>query len=70
VVVYVYQDGTVFEVEFATLSGEAVAIVALEKTQRELLVTGNAGTPRWMANIYAQESFRYRSLNHGAECRL
>ncbi len=32
-VVHVYQDGTMFEVEFSTLTGETVAIVALEKTQ-------------------------------------
>ena len=32
-VVHVDQDGTVIEMEFSTLTGEDVAIVALEKTQ-------------------------------------
>jgi hypothetical protein len=32
-VVHVYQDGSAFEVEFSTLTGETVAIISLEKTQ-------------------------------------
>jgi hypothetical protein len=30
-VVHVYRDGSAFEVEFSTLTGETVAIVSLEK---------------------------------------
>jgi hypothetical protein len=32
-VIHVYQDGSVFEVEFSTLTGETVAVVSLGQTQ-------------------------------------
>jgi hypothetical protein len=32
-VVHVYQDGGAYEVEFATVTGETVAVVTLERTQ-------------------------------------
>jgi hypothetical protein len=60
----------VFEVEFSTLTCEAVAIVALEKTQVRAVGHRVTRTPRWMANRCAQESCRYRLLNGGAESRL
>ncbi len=32
-VVHVFQDGSAFEVEFSTLTGETVAVVSLEQAQ-------------------------------------
>jgi Domain of unknown function (DUF4926) len=32
-VVHVYRDGGAYEVEFATLTGETIAVVSLESTQ-------------------------------------